>query len=287
MNDTYQIEPLANAHCFCGENPYWDDQRQLVYWTDIDNGRLFRFDVRTGKWEKFYDGPKVGGFTLQADGTLLLFRVTDVARCDASGRAETVKEFVDEGTQRFNDVIADPEGRVFAGTIGKTKESGGVFRFDTDGRVTLLYRGTGTSNGMGFSPDLNKFYWTDTTARKTFVFDYDRASGNVANRQLFRAASDDEGKPDGLTIDTEGNVWQAFWNGYAMRKFSQTGELLETIKFPVARVSSVSFGGTDLHDCYVTTAGGADGADTADGTLYRVRVKATGRLEFRSRILLR
>src|SRR2546422_9143693 len=113
----FSIEPLANAHCVCGENPLWDEQRQVVYWTDIDQGRLFRYDVRTGKWGKFYDGPKVGGFTLQADGALLLFRVDDFARCDASGHVESLQSFIDEGSVRFNDVIADPEGRVFAGTI--------------------------------------------------------------------------------------------------------------------------------------------------------------------------
>src|SRR5688572_11348780 len=112
---TYQIEPVANAHCEVGENPYWDDQRQLLYWTDILKGRLFRYDTQSGNWEKFYDGPPVGGFTLQADGNLLLFRDNEFCILHPDGSTQTLAQNIDPQTGRFNDVIADPEGRVFAG----------------------------------------------------------------------------------------------------------------------------------------------------------------------------
>jgi len=286
MNN-YQLEPLVNAHCETGENPYWDSNRQLLLWTDIPQGRLYRFDARSTQWGEFYQGPEVGGFTLQVDGSLLLFRANEICRFPWGGEVETLVTGIDPATGRFNDVIADPAGRVFAGTMGLgDKPSGGLYRVDLDGSVTRLVTGTGCSNGMGFSPDLRQFYWTDTTARTIFIFDYDLESGDISNRREFLKLPEEFGLPDGLTIDTAGCIWLACWDGYAIRKYSPDGKPVDVIEFPVAKVSSATFGGADLKELYVTTAGGSADSATADGTLYRVRVAAQGRPEFRSRVLL-
>ncbi len=285
MSSTHRLEPLANYHCRCGENPLWDERRKVVYWTDIPAGKLFRLDAATGGSECFYEGGVVGGFTLQEDGKLLLFGENRICLLDPDGGGQTVlAEDIDPDIPRFNDVIADPLGRVFAGTMGRTDRTGGLYRVDLDGSVTRLFQGTGTSNGMGFAPDRRRFYWTDSTARKIFRFAYDPDGGALSGREVFLAVSGDEGVPDGMTVDAEGNVWSARWDGWALHKYSPDGEALERIDFPVAKVSSVIFGGADLDELYVTTAGGSDDADTPDGTLYRIRVDAKGLPEFRSRV---
>ena len=280
----YEIEPVANFHCNTGEGPYWDADRQMVYWTDIPNGRLFRYDLKSNESEQFYRGRQVGGFTLQEDGRLLLFREDEFAVLNDDGTTQTLKEGIDEGMERFNDVCADPAGRVFAGTIGKTRESGGLYRVDHDGKVTRLFTGTGCANGMDWTPDLKQMYWTDTSANTIFIFDYDRTTGEMSNRRVFVTASKDEGFCDGMTVDTEGCIWSAHWDGHGIFRYSPEGEFMEKIEFPVAKVSSVIFGGPDLSDLYVTTAGGEDGSTTADGTLYRVSVEVQGHPEPRSRI---
>jgi D-xylonolactonase len=284
----YKVELIANAHCETGENPYWDPAQRIVYWTDIPAGRLFRYDVLAKDWERFYTGAQVGGFTLQEDNSLLLFRVNEIVRLHADGRVEVLIAGIDPQTGRFNDVIADPEGRVFAGTMAKNggDMSGALYRVDTDGTVTKLFSGTNTANGMGFSPDLQKFYWTDTTAFTIFEFDYDRASGEISNRREFVNTAADEIKPDGMTVDREGCVWSAIYGGGMIRRYSPEGELMERVQLPVSRITSASFGGDELRELYITTAGGGDNSDTGDGALYRVAVEAQGRLEFRSRILL-
>jgi len=285
MTHRHELEPLANYHCACGENPLWDDRREVVYWTDIPAGRLFRYDPRTGTHEAFYEGGAVGGFTLQRDGALLLFGDDQIRRLDPDDGSETlVAEGLDDGMTRFNDVIADPAGRVFAGTMGKTRESGGLFRLDTDGRFTCAVRGTACSNGMAFSPDRKAFYWTDSTARRIWRFDYDAASGELSGRREFLAVPAEEKTPDGMTVDADGNIWSARWDGWGLFRYTPAGELIEKIDFPVAKVSSVIFGGRGLDELYVTTAGGSPEAATADGTLYRVRVAAKGLGEFRSRV---
>ncbi len=279
-------EPIANFHCACGENPLWDPERGLIYWTDIPNGRLFRYSLETGESEPFYEGDVTGGFTLQADGSLLLFQVKRITRL-ADGREEPLMEGIDGAEDRFNDVIADPRGRVYAGTFCSNHERGGLFRVDPDGTITCLFRGTGCSNGMGFSPDRKWFYWTCSTSRQIFRFDYNEDTGELSNRELFvRLADDEEGTVDGMTVDVEGNVWSAIWDGYGVRKYGPDGRYLGIVPFPVAKTSSALFGGPGLGQLYVTTAGGSLESGTEDGTLYRVDVGVKGMPEFRSRVLL-
>ncbi len=282
----YKPEPLANYHCKCGENPLWDDERQLVYWSDIPNGRLFRYDVRTGKHERFYTGDPVGGFTIQSDGALLLFQRNKFSRLHADGRVELLKKDIDDGMSGFNDVIADPKGRVFAGTEGKNAQSGGLYRIDQDGNVTRLFLGTGCSNGMAFSLDHRHLFWTCSTTRKIFRFDYDLETGALGNRAEFINVPVEEGIPDGMTMDSEGNFWSARWDGYSIIKHAPTGKEIDRIKFPVAKVSSLIFGGKELDELYVTTAGGSDTSNSDDGTLYRVKVQAKGLPEFKSKVCL-
>ena len=286
MSSRPQPEALANYHCEVGENPLWDDERQLVYWTDIPKGRLFRYDVRTGRHEQFYSGEPVGGFTIQTDGSLLLFRVNNMARLTADGRVEVLVNNIDAEMDRFNDVAADPEGRVFAGTIVSDDKRAGLFRVDLDGSFTLLFKGTGCSNGMGFSPDLKTFYWTCTTTGRIYGFDYHRATGEISNRRVVVQVPPNAGYADGMSVDSEGNIWSARWDGFALYKYSPAGKEIDRIQFPVGKVSSVVFGGANLDEMYVTTAGGKDGSDTADGTLYRLRSPVRGLPKFRSRVLL-
>ncbi|MEI9893165.1 MAG: SMP-30/gluconolactonase/LRE family protein [Chthoniobacter sp.] len=277
-------ETLINLHCELGENPLWNADDGCVYWTDITGGNIHRFHLATRKHTRIYSGEIVGGFTLETNGDLLLFRVNDIAVLRSDGRLETLRTFADEGVERFNDVIADPEGRVFAGTIGRTSTSGGLFRLERDGSSTLLFRGTGCSNGMGFSPELTQFYWTCSTRRTIFVFDYDRATGGLSGERVFYEAPPSEGIPDGMVVDRTGHVWSARWDGSSIVHHAEDGAVIERIPFPVAQVSSLCFGGPALDQMFVTTAGGVPGSASADGAIYQWKPGVQGLPEFRSRM---
>ncbi len=281
------MSPVANYRCVVGENPLWNERDGRLYWVDIDTGRLFRADHATGVHECFYRGEVIGGFTFQEDGTLLLFEADRIATLDpTTGARRVLREGIDPDMRRWNDVSADPEGRVYAGTIGRTDESGGLYRVDPDGSIRCLWKGTGIANGMGWSGDLARFYWTSTTARTIFVCDYDRATGALANRRPFHVGAASDGLPDGATVDADDHVWTARWGGGAVLRLAPDGTEVERIPMQVERTSSVAFGGPDLDTLYVTTARGRpdDGDASEDGTLYRVKVGVRGRTEFRSRI---
>ncbi len=282
------VVPLANYHCVTGENPLWHAEERRIYWEDIETGRLFRADPESGEHECFFRGDRVGGFTFQADGSLLLFEEDRIARLERTGERTVLVRGIDAAMVRFNDVIADPEGRVYAGTIGSSDDNGALFCVERDGSARLLWRGTGCANGMGFTPDGRGFYWTCSTTRRIYLADYDRATGSVSARRVVHAAAENEGTPDGLAVDSRGHLWSARWGGHAIHHLDATCQTIATVALPVANVSSITFGGPGLDEAFVTTAGGTGTAQGGpEGTLFRVRgLGAVGQAEHRSKILL-
>ena len=281
------LELIADYQCVTGEGPLWHPDEGRLYWLDIPKGRMFRYDPSTGKHEQVYEGEPVGGFTIQADGALLLFGARGSVRTWREGKLTTVvEELPDERSSRFNDVIADPAGRVYCGTMPTPDRLGRLYRLDADGRITRLLDGIGCSNGMGFTPDRKRMYYTDSTKREIYLFDYDQETGALTNQRLFVRTPEGEGIPDGMTVDAEGCVWSARWDGSCLVRYTPDGREAGRVTFPAKQVSCPTFGGADYGDLYVTTAGGHDKAKNGPGagSLYRLRPGVKGVPEFRSRI---
>ncbi|MFV0415086.1 MAG: SMP-30/gluconolactonase/LRE family protein [Chthoniobacterales bacterium] len=279
--------PIVQLECKLAEGPLWDVEKKLLYWTDIPKGVLYCFDPATGGVKQIYKGAQVGGFVLDSEGSLILFRETDIAWL-RDGQIVAIRPVHMAGAERFNDVIAAPDGSVFAGTIGKTSESGGLYHFRVDGSAEQLVAGSGCGNGLGFSSDGQTLYWTCSTRKKIFAFDYKNGEVDVASQRELYAASEDEKIPDGMTVDADGNIWSARWDGARLVKISPSGERLQDIAFPRGRVSSVIFGGENLDVAYVTIAAtkGEDVSRVGE-SVYKIDLGVTGIPEFRSRLSAR
>ena len=280
-------ELIADYQCGCGEGPLWHPDEQRLYWIDIASGRMFRYEPGAGTHEQCYQGEVIGGFTIQADGALLLFMARGAVRTWRNGELTTVIEQIpDERETRFNDVIADPAGRVFCGTMPTQDRLGRLYRLDCDGTLTKLLDGIGCSNGLGFTPDRKQMYYVDSPKREVYLFDYDQATGAITNKRVFVRTPDDEGVPDGMTVDADGCIWCAKWDGGCLVRFTPDGTEERRITFPARKVSSVTFGGPDYTDIYVTTAGGTDKPNEGEGAgaLFRIKPGIRGVPEFRSRI---
>ncbi|WP_276256866.1 SMP-30/gluconolactonase/LRE family protein [Halomontanus rarus] len=287
------LERVADTHNETGEGPLWHPEEECLYWVDIPPGHLYRYDPAADDHERVYetpDGSPLGGYTIEGDGALLLF--TDDGRVSrfepGDDEAEPVAQ-IDADT-RFNDVIADPEGRVFAGTMPGEDDLGDLYRFDTDGTAELVVEDVDIANGMGFTGDLETFYFTESEARQIYVFDYDRASGDLSNRRTFLETPDGDGVPDGMTVDSEGYVWSARWDGGRVVRYDTDADAVDEIPVPARKVSSVTFGGPEYTDLYLTTAL-ADGDRSAEGegagALFRYPdVGVEGVPEFRSGLSL-
>ena len=270
-----------------GECPIWHPFDKKLYWIDIPEGIIFRYDPETGNHEEFYSGEVIGGFTIQEDGSLLLFLERGAVKILKDGETSTViDEIYEELDTRFNDVIADPEGRVFCGTMPAKDNKARLYRLDTDGSITKILDGIGLSNGMGFTPDRKQMYFTDSPGGKIYLFDYDLETGKIKNQRMFVTVPESEGVPDGMTVDKEGCIWSARWDGGCLIRYKPDGKEDLRIQFPAKKISSVTFGGKDYRDIYVTTAGGdkreEEGPDA--GALFHLNLDIQGVPEFLSKI---
>lgn len=277
-----------------GENPLWDAREERLYWCEHEGpelGRIFSYDPEEDSSRLEHETEYIGGFTLQDDGSLLLFmRGGRVASWDGTDEETVIADALpDEAPEvLFNDVIADPEGRVFAGTRYSDDRTGALYRLDTDRSMTTVIDDVGLSNGMGFTPDLSGLYFTDSEARRISRYEYDRSDGRLSDERTYVSVASDDGLPDGMTVDADGYVWSAHAFGSAVVRYTPDGTEDRRVEFPVGLVTSVTFGGDDLGTLYVTSGGGQDKAKYGSdaGALFQVRPETPGREEHRSRVRL-
>ena len=289
-----ELEVAVDLQCPLGEGPLWHPVEQRLYWLEYVGGRLYCYDPASGSHEKIYEGRPVAGFTFQADGGLLLLMDGPSAAIWRDGDLSYIIEGLPgERAMHFNEALADPRGRVFSGTVPDdqsrmAERAGKLYRLDVDGTVTAVADGIGISNGLGFTPDGMGMYYTDSSERIIYLFDYDEDSGEISNRREFVRTSPDGGFPDGMTVDAEGYVWSARWDEWSLYRHTPDGTVERRIRFPARKVSSVTFGGEDYSDIYVTSAGGdqRNGEGERAGALFRLNVGIRGRPEHFSRVLL-
>jgi sugar lactone lactonase YvrE len=273
----------ADFPCPCGEGPLWHPEQELLYWFDVENGNMYIYDPGERRAVRVYQGETIGGATLQADGQLLLLMNRGALGLWEPEQGLRLQRQTTPGAEhtRFNDAIADPEGRVFSGTMPSEQQPGRLYRLDPDGTIQVVIEELGQPNGMAFSPDGSFFYLTDTRARNIQRFRYDRNTGQLSDASILIEIPEGQGQPDGLTVDSLGNLWSAQWDGSSIRRYDPQGKLLEIIAMPARHITSLAFVGNLL---YVTSAGGAERPETGDqaGALFELETELTAPPEFRS-----
>jgi D-xylonolactonase len=230
------------------QNLWWDDRDESLWWTDVEGGRLYRLNLQTRITSAVYEGPVVGAFIPQEDGTWLLFREKDVALLSFDRHEQVVPlmENVRVDGDRFNEAIADVHGRVLVGTIRKGRPNGaGIYRLETSGTLAKVLGGTGESNGMGWNVKGDGLYWTCGTTKTINRCRYDVKRGALTNRQVFHECQADEGTPAGLAIDAEGTIWSARRDAGVILKIGENRRLMGQVTFPARHITSLAFGGAE------------------------------------------
>lgn len=285
-----EAEIVARNPDVVGENPLWNPDDRRLYWTDNRSQRVHRLDPAAGAAEVVVEGQSFYAFTLQADGSLLLFM--DRTRVGAAQPGGAVQVVIDglprEREARFNDVVADRSGRVVAGVIPAEGGTGSLYSVGPDASATLLEGGLEMPNGMAFSSDDRLLYVAETRGRRIALFDYDLDSGTVSNRRVFLDLSGVEGSPDGITLDADGCLWVALAGGWSVVRYDPSGEEMTRVEFPARKITSIGFGGDDLATAYVTTSSreSTPGEEIGPegGALFAFRPGVAGVLEHRSRV---
>ena len=241
-----------------GEGALWCPREQVLWWIDVSSVILWRFAPASGRVEHWPLPKRAGSFALRGERGLLFAFQKGFATLDVPGGDFTWRDVpgIAFGDERFNDGKVDRAGRFWAGTLDRnvSRAIGQLYRLGTDYRVTVMDRGFTVSNGIGWSPDDRVMYFTDTTARRIYRYDFDLGSGQVSNRRVFVEAEPGHGGPDGMTVDAQGYVWSAQFDRWCIHRYAPDGSLERSIRMPVQRPTTCMFGGPDLATLYVTSA---------------------------------
>jgi sugar lactone lactonase YvrE len=249
------VEVAVAAPAQLGEGPRWDAATATLLWVDILGRAVHRFDPVTGR-DEAAPVPALVGFALpRARGGVVLGLPDGLWTLEDGGVEPLLALEPDLPGNRLNDGACDPQGRLWAGTMAldECSPTGSLYRVGTDLSVARPVAGTTISNGLGWSPAGDRFYFIDTPTARIDVFESDAATGEIEHRRPLATVGLEGAAPDGMTVDAEGCVWVALHGGWGLLRYSPEGDLLGHVDLPVAKVTSCCFGGAGLRDLYVTT----------------------------------
>jgi sugar lactone lactonase YvrE len=255
---SWRVELVLDSKSDLAESPWWDAATRQLLWIDLFAGSINSFDPAAGANRSIQVGQPVGMVVGRRGGGVVAAVRDGVGFADfETGRFDLVLGL--EGhlpTNRANDGYCDPRGRLWVGTMAfdQSAEAGSLYCVYPDLAVEQAIPNTTTSNGIDWSPDGRFMYFADTALGRVDRFSFDVESGRVRDRKPFITVPREEGQPDGLTIDSGGDLWLALWGGSAVRRYSSEGELKEVIAVPASRVTSVAFGNPELDTLFITTA---------------------------------
>lgn len=279
------VEPITGPEFLLGEGPVWSVREQTLYWVDIKANAIHRRADETGERRAWRLPAEVGSMALRTSGGAVVALRTGLQLFDfESGQTTPICDPErDLPTNRFNDGKCDRRGRFWAGTLEDQENDplGSLYRLDRDHRCRRMLGGITCSNGLGWSPDGQTMYFTDTWTHRIDSFEFDPDSGELGLRRPFTVDLPGTGVPDGLTIDSEGGVWSAKWDGWRLVRYQADGKIDRVIRLPVPRPTSCVFGGRHLDELYVTSARwGLDDATIRQaplsGSLFRLDVGIRG-----------
>lgn len=243
-----------------GEGIIWSSAENAILWTDILGKKFWRFDPKTQSADSQALAERLCNFASLGNGRLLAGFASGLAQYDLnSGHRELITEIEsDQPTTRLNDAKLDRQGRLIFGTMDEgadgPKSLGHVWSYDGHTPPRILFGDVKISNSICFSPDGRLMYFADTPARRIDVFDYDIETGTPSNRRIFIELKNDAGYPDGSTIDADGCLWNAEWDGGRVVRYDPKGRIDRVISLPMPNVTCCAFGGPTLSDLYITTA---------------------------------
>ena len=251
---------IAATESQIGESPVWSAAERSVYFVDILGSIIHRYDIATKSLRTFAVPEMVTAVAPRRIGGLIASTERGIALFDhATESFEHVFDVESEPAgNRFNDGKCDPRGNFWAGTMSQTAwdaPCGTLYRFGTDLVPEQMFKHVRCSNGLGWSPDKQIFYYVESFAHTIHAFDYDIETGAIDNRRLFATLDPASGAfPDGLTVDAEGYVWNAQPVFGRIVRYAPDGVINQIVETPVSRCTSCCFGGDDLGTMYITSA---------------------------------
>lgn len=272
-----RITRLDLPRCSVGEGPVWDVAEQALYYIDILEKRVFRWDPASGEHRSWDVPAMIGSMALREAGGAIVALPDGIHALDFASGAVTPFALLDppDPAVQLADGKVDRAGRFVFGTSHRqVKEpAGGLYALGTDGRIAQLDREITLGNGPCFSPDDRTLYHADSMRQTVFAYDYDLATGGVSNRRVFFDSTAYGPIPDGATVDAAGEMWLAICEGGVVLRLSPVGEVRQVIEMPTLLPASCMFFGPGLDRLFVPSIDpsflGREPAE-ADGWCYAV-----------------
>jgi sugar lactone lactonase YvrE len=252
-----QVRRIGETVDLLGESCVWSQREQALYWIDVRGRLLRRFDYRAERTHSFPLPELAGATALRGRGGVLVAMETCIAAFDP--RTASIEPLARPGAMfdnlRFNDSRCDRQGRFWAGTMDDVGrgEIGTLYRMDTDHTLVPVISPVTIPNSLAWSPDGRIMYFSDTTSRTIMSYDFEPRSGTPSNARIFASLSGPS-TPDGSTVDCEGFVWNAEYDGWRITRYAPDGRVDRVVDMPVQRPTCCAFGGPELSTLFVTTA---------------------------------
>lgn len=240
-----------------GESATWDPIEKKLYWIDITKGHINCLDVNTSENHFVKVSGFLGTVVVRSKGGVLATLANKLIALDFDSQKIEILTTVfpaDRKDLRMNDGKCDRRGRFWIGVATMEKNGhGGLYRYDVDGTLTVIDEDVIFSNGLTWSPDNKKFYHVDTARYCVYQYDFDLNKGMISHRSILFKMEDETCKPDGLTVDRDGFLWLALYDGGRILRLRPDGEIDKTIELPVKRPTSCIFGGNNEETLFITT----------------------------------
>ncbi len=259
MAKKISINTVINHACVLGEGPVWDAKRNIICWIDILKGEIHQFSPEHKKHKIIPVHQKIGSVVICKDGNFLAALKNGLAFINReNGKIKMIANPEEHlSNNRLNDGKCDAAGRFWVGSMSlvEDKAAGSVYVLEKDLSIFKKIENVTIPNGVAWSLNHQTFYFIDTPTYEVVAYHYDKNTGSISNKKTIIKIAKEDGFPDGMTIDSEGMLWIAHWDGWQVTRWNPaTGEKIVAIKLPVAKVTSCSFGGKNLEDLYITSA---------------------------------
>jgi len=271
-----KAEQVTSPVAYHGEGPVWSELWGGLRWVDMLAGDVL--SLRSdGSVDRTHVGTVAGAVRPRSRGGAVIGVERGFALEGSDGELTVLPELWADPGVRMNEGGCDPDGRFYCGSMAydKTIGAGSLYRLDPDGSTRVVLESVTISNGLDWSPDGSLAYYNDTETGRVDVFDYDRELG-LTNRRPFVRVED--GRPDGLTVDSEGGVWVALNHSGTVRRFTPAGVVDAIVEVPPRQVTACALGGERMDELFLTTSREnlPAGEDPLAGSLFRVEVGVRG-----------
>lgn len=274
-----EVEQFTRPLAHHGEGPVWTDGWGGLRFVDMLAGDIVSLDADGEPVDRLHLDAVAAAFRPRTGGGMVVAVERGFLLIDGDGTVRAGEPLWSDPTVRMNEGGCDPDGRFYCGSMEYHAKpgAGSVYRLDPDGSVTVMWSGVACSNGLAWTPDGTRAYYTDSKTHRIDVFDYDSRTG-LSGRRPFVEVPEELGLPDGLTVDSDGHVWVALYGGSAVHRYRPDGVLDGALELPVSQVTACTFGGPGLTELYITTSCEdiEPGSQPEAGSVFRARPGVAG-----------